>query len=224
MFIAIKKLKFLAKNRVEVTFDDSSKVRFSEEVLIRFPLREAQEIDAEEWEELAAVIYYEDCKADAVRILERRLHAQKELEQKLRKKDKYAPELIRQVSADLLEIGFINDLIFARMFAQDKASGTQPWGQGRLKMELRKRGVDQEKITEVFQELFADEDFELENAFLAGSKKWKTLHKESDFYKKKQKLYRFLAGRGYSSNIIAQVAQKLSENNGDVDEGFVPYE
>lgn len=222
--ISIKKIKYLQRNRVEVTFADGSKVRFSEEVLVRFPLREGQEIDEEQWEELAAVIYYEDCKADAIKILERRLHSSKEVEQKLRRKDKYPFELIQQVCLDLEGYGFLNDLEFARMFSRDKATSSQPWGQGRLKMELRKRGVSQEYIVEAFQELFADDDFEFEQAFQAGVKKWQSLRKETDFYKKKQKLYRFLAGRGYNSRIIAQVAEKLSQNNGDADEGFVPYE
>lgn len=75
-----------------------------------------------------------------------------------------------------------------------------------IKQKLMRRGLDKERIGEFLAE---DPEAEVEAARRAMEGKLRSLTKETDPGKKREKLFRFMAGRGFSAGIIFKL---LDEN------------
>ena len=75
-------------------------------------------------------------------------------------------------------------------------------GARQIRMKLLRRGLDADKIAE---ELADSPEDELQAARRAMAGKLRLLAKETDPRKKRDKLFRFLAGRGFSPSLIFKV-------------------
>ena len=82
-------------------------------------------------------------------------------------------------------------------------------GARQIRMKLARRGLDPEKINELLNE---SPDEEIESARRAMETKLRMLTKESDPRKKREKLFRFMAGRGFAPNLIFKL---MNESNQD---------
>ena len=82
-------------------------------------------------------------------------------------------------------------------------------GARQIRMKLARRGLDPEKINELLNE---SPDEEIESARRAMETKLRMLTKESDPRKKREKLFRFMAGRGFAPN---QIFKLMNESNQD---------
>jgi regulatory protein len=79
-------------------------------------------------------------------------------------------------------------------------------------MDLRKKGIAKEIISDALQEVGGDETEE-DRAYKVAEKKWQQLERrESDIKKRKQKLIAFLMSRSFSFDVIKKVVNKLSTN------------
>jgi regulatory protein len=58
-----------------------------------------------------------------------------------------APDEIEAALAELIELGYLDDTRFARLFAQDKRE-LDGWGSGRISRALLERGIDRELVAE----------------------------------------------------------------------------
>lgn len=144
-------------------------------------------------------------KQNAFRFLSGRNHSRFELKQKLIKK-KYSSDLIDIVLDEFTNKNYLNDEIFANQFFINQVKRNR--GLIRVKAELYKKGVDREIIEKIARENSNTEDF-LHSAELLANKKIKSLeHKSLEKNKLKQKVYQFLAGRGYTPDIINTTIKK----------------
>ncbi len=82
-------------------------------------------------------------------------------------------------------------------------------GAGQIRMKLLRRGLDQEKINEF---LGNSPDEEIESARRAMETKLRTLVRENDPRKKREKLFRFMAGRGFAPNLIFKLMDESNQN------------
>ena len=82
-------------------------------------------------------------------------------------------------------------------------------GARQIRMKLARRGLDPEKINELLNE---SPDAEIESARRAMETKLRTLARECDPRKKREKLFRFMAGRGFAPNLIFKL---MNESNQD---------
>lgn len=72
-------------------------------------------------------------------------------------------------------------------------------GARQIRFKLARRGLDAEKVSELLE---ADPDAEKQAAERAMESKLRLLKNESDPRKKREKLFRFLVGRGFSPDLI----------------------
>ena len=72
------------------------------------------------------------------------------------------------------------------------------------------RGLDQEKINEFLDN---SPDEEIESARRAMETKLRTLVRENDPRKKREKLFRFMAGRGFAPNLIFKLMNESELNH-----------
>ena len=90
------------------------------------------------------------CKEAAALILGRSARSEHELGSKLEEKG-YTEAEIRETLAYLRDYGYVDDAKYALSFAQARAARGQ--GEYRIRMELRRRGVDDDVIDDVAAQL-----------------------------------------------------------------------
>lgn len=134
----------------------------------------------------------------AVRLLARRDHTEKELVYKLRQR-KFDAAAIDDALQRCRDLGYVDDARTAAMMAAHMASR----GNGPLKIHrtLHQKGVD-EAIIERALNGCGDEDAQVESARYILKRIRFRLNRETDRQKKRIKAYRFLTGRGFTSEVI----------------------
>ncbi|MCK5918812.1 MAG: regulatory protein RecX [Cocleimonas sp.] len=138
---------------------------------------------------------YTRCYQTAIGLLARREHSRLELINKIRRKSFSENVDLISLCHDLEESNYLSEARFTEMFVRSRVSR----GQGKVKIsyELRQRGVDEALIDSAL--LDAGVDWLL----LAKEQREKRfgLKKPKD-YKERARQSRFLAGRGFSGEII----------------------
>ncbi len=141
---------------------------------------------------------YSLCYQTAIGLLARREHSRLELMNKIRRKPFSEDVDLASLCDHLEDSNYLSEQRFAEMFVRSRVSR----GQGKVKIhyELRQRGVD---------------DVLIESALLEADVDWLMLAKEQrekrfgvekpKDYKEKSRQSRFLAGRGFSGEIISLV-------------------
>ena len=84
-------------------------------------------------------------------------------------------------------------------------------GNRQIRLRLQRRGLDPERIND---QLALDPEAELQAAIRAAAEKKRLLRGERDPRKKREKLFRFLSGRGFAPGLIFKAL--------DIDDGEFP--
>lgn len=119
------------------------------------------------------------------------------------------PEDITKIIQKLTELGYLNDEDFARIYIGSSLR-RKPQGLRMLQMNLRQKGIDESTFATALKLASVENQFdESDLAQDAADKKLKTLSKLPP-NKQKEKLYRFLASRGFSMDSIMKVLNRFS--------------
>lgn len=110
------------------------------------------------------------------------------------------PEARDEILIYLLQNNFLNEERFARSFARGKFY-QKSWGRIKIKQELKKRDIPEILIKIAFQEI--DEEDYIKTIDNLIEKK-KNLLKESNEFKKNQKIIRYLMQKGFEYQIIKE--------------------
>jgi regulatory protein len=136
-----------------------------------------------------------------VRILALRDHSEAELARKLRGRG-YQAEETALALVRLRELGYLDDLRFARRFAESALSCGRYVG-SRLAQELKSRGVAPELVAQVMDELCGDHP---EGEILAAlvARRYASYDPGSATDKEKRRMINYLAAKGFSLGAIMQ--------------------
>ncbi|WP_066635421.1 regulatory protein RecX [Desulfolucanica intricata] len=149
----------------------------------------------------------ENAKSKAIRLLSYRSRSEYELRSRLEKSG-YKVDIIEQVIDFLKEYNYINDQNFAEQWIHDRMV-LKPMGRIRLKWELQQKGIAQEIIMRVLDNI--DEGKEYNTALNLVKKKYIDKNKT---YSMRQ-IVAFLQRRGFSSSVILSVCNYI-DNMGSV--------
>lgn len=142
------------------------------------------------------------------RYLSRRDHSSFELRQKVEKKG-YSKNDIEQVVQNLADKGYLDDESFTAKFIEEKTELNQ-WGPKKIKSHLYKKGIDRKIIEKVLPKKTDDLQQQQICVDLVMKRKRHFL-REEDAYKQKQKIYRYLAGRGFSGSVIKKSLPRITD-------------
>ena len=135
----------------------------------------------------------------ALKILSRRAHSVQELRNKLFKKE-FARRDIDTAVAECLRLNLVNDHLLAEDYTEElKSKGCGPY---KIKLMLYKKGIDKETINEVAG---GKENNESQLAAEVFARKMKSLERETDHKKRREKAFRFMISRGFSSDVIRKL-------------------
>lgn len=190
--------------RVSVFVDGEFAFGCSLDALAELGLKKGLPVSPNQIEQWRRTIVFDEAKSAAFNMLARRIHSEKEIRDKLRKK-KFPADAIERVVSRLYEMKYLNDAEFAGALVRDKLKGA-PIGKSALKSKLFQKGVPKETIETVLREtdLHADE-----LCLKAAEKKLKSLQRETDKQKRKQKLSQFLMRRGFDWETINNALRQL---------------
>lgn len=153
---------------------------------------------------------YEKIRNKALSLLSYRARSRKELEDKLKKK-KYDSELINKCLDNLEKTGLINDNAFAKGWIKNRLS-SKPKGKRILQRELEQKGINGNIIKDVMNETYETVD-EVGLVKDLAERKWKSLSR-LDFQKANQRLFSYLARRGFGYDIISKVMKEYKTKTG----------
>lgn len=115
----------------------------------------------------------------------------------------------RKILEYLKKENYLNNERYAIAFARDKFRYNK-WGKIRLRMEMQRKELSADDIANALSVL--DEDAYQQQATELATAKLKSL-KYKDSYERDGKLYRFLAGRGFESDVIRQAIQSACKQD-----------
>jgi len=119
------------------------------------------------------------------------------------------PDAVEQIIGTLVSENYLNESRFAQQFAHGKFS-IKHWGKLRITRELKARAISDYDIRKAL--LTIDEESYLEKISSISSKKWQQLAGNT-LQVRKQKLYQYLAYRGWETHLIYAEIDALSTND-----------
>ena len=192
------------KNGCNIYIDNVFAFGVSNELIYKENLKVGIIIDEEKLKKIAYEENLINCKETALKIIERSYKTKKEMTKRLLEKG-YALEEINETLKFLEEYNFINDESYTKAFINDR---TKTQGKQKIKYALKNKGVSDEIIEEELSKL--DMEKEKENANILALKKYNILIKrESDKYKLKEKIIRFLISRGYNYEVAKDAVNEI---------------
>ena len=168
------------------------------------PYRGGTLFDRDAFEAFLSERSYPFAMEKAIALLAMRPRTQQEIADALRK-NAYPERTIARVMARLDEAGYIDDTDFAGQWAASRT--TKGMGSRRIRMELRRKGVNSETIDEALSAI--DEDDMLSGALKAARKA--ASGKDLADPKDRQKILAALARRGYGYAEARQALEALKE-------------
>lgn len=186
------------KERVSVFLDDE--FAFGVTMNVAMGLKKGQLLTEDDIAELKYGDSFAKAFNAAVRYLGYRARSQHEIEKYLADKE-YAEEVIEATVVRLYDYNYLDDEAFARAWLNDREI-LKPKGARALRYELKQRGVTEEIITLVLEELNEEE-----SAWKAVQSKlpnWLTLDEQT----MRKKINGFLGRRGFNYDAIRYVVDE----------------
>lgn len=150
------------------------------------------------------LLTFEQTKDKALRLLSFRAHSEKELADKLRRNGA-SEDNIHKVLDFARQYHFVNDAEYAKMLARD-LTHLKKYGLNRVRMELRRKGIDEEHIEEAVSGLDIDSEtilLPLLEKRLKGNLEKKNI----------DKAIRYFLYRGYSFQDIQHCIKQLKTDH-----------
>ncbi|MGM7703328.1 recombination regulator RecX [Pseudalkalibacillus sp. Hm43] len=197
------------KSRFNVFIDRGNGEEFGfaidEEVYIKSDIRNDMEITDQQIASLQLQDEFQKGLNLSMNYLSYRMRSIDEIRQYLKKKE-FEENTIQAVIERLKELGYLDDLEFAKMFIRSKITTTKK-GPKALKQDLKQKGVS-DPIIEDAMNIYPKEE-QIEEATLLVEKKAKQYKKLSE-NALKQKVAQVLQQKGYSWNVTEQAIEKAS--------------
>lgn len=111
----------------------------------------------------------------------------------------------KKIMDDLLKQNYINERRYVQAFIHDKLYLSN-WGITKIKFALKQKNIPSELFIDILKEI--EEEKYIQSFTALATSKWKSL-KESDSFIRKQKLIRYLMGRGVEYEIAEKIYQLL---------------
>lgn len=146
----------------------------------------------------------EHAKDLALRFLGVRAYTRREILGKLQRR-KLNPQGIKIALAELERLGIINDMEFSQRFVEERMR-LRPRGPQMLALELQRRGVDGQTVSQILKEAFALVD--LEGVALELLRNRQRIYQELDRKKAFSRMFGFLVRRGFNASISRKAVER----------------
>jgi len=208
--LAITKISPQKKNsdRFSLFHEKTFLIGVSSQTLLDYSIQKGTQLTRDLYFQLSDSEEYQAVKDRCYKLLSGRDHGAEELKRKLIKKG-FSPDMCEQVISEFREKDLLNDRTYASKFAHDKYELKQ-WGPKKIKSALFKKGVPKDVISDVISELKQNID-PVDTCVELALKRRRHFLREPDSFKRSQKIFRYLAGKGYSSDKIKKALPNIEK-------------
>ncbi len=147
---------------------------------------------------------YARAKTVVFRMLKVRLRSEKEVVDKLDGKD-FPADVIQKTVRYFRDTGLLDDRLFARGWIASRLK--KPLGFSRIRRELKMKGLSDDIVQEECARV-AD-DYDEQESIHALAERRMRQYRTLDRVKAQQRLYAYLARRGFSSGLIYKVIREI---------------
>ncbi len=206
--MVVTEIVALDKKRSKVYIDREFAFVLYKGELSRYKIKEDEPIDEKAYKEIKGEVLPKRVKLRAMNLLTKRDYTEKQLRDKLVAGD-YTEDLIEIAISYVKSFGYIDDDRYIQSYL-DIYEGRKPYG--KMKEELLRKGIDTSRLQraiELRQENNEDSGADEEEMARALLEKKHYNAEEADL-KTKQKMYGFLARRGFSLDVINHVLKANS--------------
>ncbi|WP_234118947.1 recombination regulator RecX [Clostridium hydrogenum] len=198
------------KDRVNVYIDEEYSFSCSMELVYSHGLKKNKLVDMDEIKDVVSDDNYIYCKETALKIIERTLKTEKEVEIKLRQKG-FEENLIDKAINFLKKYDFVNDNKYIKCYVKEKIKKD---GKNKIKYNLMKKGIREDLIEKELNEVNIDKQQYSNTLMELARKKYEILSKkEDDKLKVKKKTCDYLLRKGYLWEEIKPVLNDLLKIN-----------
>ena len=198
-------------DRVSVFLDDEFAFGVHEDIVVKHGLTVGTTLAPEDVRDIEADEQYVEAKQKALDYLAHKPRTETEVRRKLKQRDVPA-FVIDDVVARLYELEYLDDEAYAHDYARNRFS-SKKYGPVRIRRELEERGIDRHLADEAVDTLFAEENATAA-AWSHAEKRWPRLAGEDDPRRRRQKMYRYLRRRGFTSDTIRPILDELERDGG----------
>jgi regulatory protein len=196
--------------RVDLYVDGALAFSLHRDILARQRISEGTEVSAPLLGELQRLEEFALAEERALRLLRHRLRSEHELTSRLLQEE-FTPDAVAGTLGRLRSLGYIDDDRFARAYVHDRLL-KRSVGRARLASELRRKGLPLPLITSVLDEEVSGSD----EARRAEAEAAKALRRyRGDPRKRRDRLTRFLLGRGFGWETAAAAVKQLTGQGDD---------
>jgi regulatory protein len=197
--------------RVNVFVDGAFAIGVDIATLQREGLYKGKVLSEEDWARLMRAESDQKAWHAALRLLEVRPRAEREIRDRLRRKE-FEPEQIDQTISRLRDLGLLDDAQFARLWVANRAA-TSPKGAQALRYELISKGVDRQVASEIVENAL-DAAREAEMCEQVARKALPRYAASPDRATFQRKLGGLLQRRGFGWDTVGPVLDRLWKETG----------
>ena len=193
-------------SRVSIYIDNEFAFGLVQDIVLDFKLCTGQHLTVKRQEEVLHANAFIEARSKALEYISYKPRSEQEVRDRLRKKE-FHEAAIEAAITRLRELGYLNDASYAEAFVRDRLV-MRRYGMRRIRQELKQRGVDEKLIRDAVEPI--EDDQVLEAAQTAAAGRWKSLMRKSRLtnHQRRQKLYSFLARRGFGSDVVRKAIEK----------------
>ncbi|WP_317366866.1 RecX family transcriptional regulator [uncultured Tyzzerella sp.] len=193
--------------RYSVFIDNEFAFGIDEIDLLYYKIKENEPLDKDKYNYILNKLLLKRAKDKALKYLGYKMRSKKQVIKKLQEYE-FPSNVINKVIKVLEKYNYINDEDFAKAFIKDKVN-LKGYGTFKISYDLKMLGVDEEIFKKyLYDECFINESQKAKDLLL---KKLKGKNIEDLDYKEKQKVYAYLARRGFSYDSINKAFNYLLE-------------
>ena len=192
--------------RVNVFLDGRFAFSLQAEATAKEGLRVGQELSVSQVEALARSDQFQRCLDAAIRYLSYRPRSESEIRKKLQQRG-FDSHSIESVLVKLRKQGLVDDMMFVQ-FWKDNRQSFSPRSQRLTKLELRQKGVANEIIDRI-----VDEVDDNDSAYRAALSKTRRLAL-SDYQVFRRRLGEYLRRRGFDYEVINHTVERIWQECG----------
>ncbi|OGO00730.1 MAG: hypothetical protein A2Y58_01835 [Chloroflexi bacterium RBG_13_51_52] len=196
------------EKRVNVYLDGKFTLGLLAETALKEGLKEGQEINESQLEQLGTQDRFQRCLNAATRFLGYRPRSEAEIRQRLQRRG-YDDEYIEKTIVWLKERGLVDDIAFARFWKENREAFS-PRSRRMTKLELRRKGLSSDIIEKVIGEID-----EKDSAYRAALKRAPRLS-TNDYQVFRQRLGAYLGRRGFNYSIINEITERIWKEHNNI--------
>jgi len=200
----------IQKNNTEkanVYIDGKYSFSLSINGLLESGMHEGDEISSERLEEIKSSDAPRLALLKATDIISHSMKTESEITRKLKEK-KFDDDAVEYAISKLKEYGYVDDEAYVAAYISSRAI-PNCWGEQKIISMLIKKGIDKSIIKNKLEECLPEEV--RESNILEAAEKYVQRLDKYDKKKKRQKLYQYLASKGYGYDVIKKTCSKILE-------------